>query len=248
MKNPLISIILTYYKKRNFIERTIRSLSNQSYKKYQLIIVYDDIDKTDLNFLKKKLSKIKNKKIIVNKKNFGVAESRNIGLKNVKGAFTAFLDADDVWHRDKLKNQIKIMLNKKADLTYSSYKVIDEKDRKISEREVSKHITYDRLIKSCEIGLSTVMVRSNILKKFKFPPIKTQEDFGLWLKLLRKGYKFIPIKRVYSSWRMNYNSLSSNKLQKIFDAFTLMYVYENKNLIYSFYSVVVLSINKIFKK
>ena len=45
------------------------------------------------------------------------------------------------------------------------------------------------------------MVKSDIIKKFKFPEIKTQEDFGLWLKLLRNNYKFLGINTIYSSWR-----------------------------------------------
>ena len=78
--------------------------------------------------------------------------------------------------------------------------------------------------------------------------MKTQEDFGLWLKLIRKGYKFIPINKFFSSWRKTDNSLSSDKSQKMFDAFTLFYVHENKNLIFSLYSVLILSINKILKQ
>ena len=46
----LISIILPYYKKRNFIDETIKSILSQSYKKFELIIIYDDTDKTDLFF------------------------------------------------------------------------------------------------------------------------------------------------------------------------------------------------------
>ena len=89
------------------------------------------------------------------------------------------------------------------------------------------------------------MVKSDIIKKFKFPEIKTQEDFGLWLKLLRNNYKFLGINTIYSSWRKESHSLSSNTIQKIIDAFKLFYKYENKNLIFSIYSVVILSINKL---
>ena len=52
-KNPLVSIIITYYKKRIFLNRTLSSIFNQTYKNYELVFVYDDPDKTDLKFVKK---------------------------------------------------------------------------------------------------------------------------------------------------------------------------------------------------
>ena len=48
----LVSIIIPYYKKKNYIEQTIKSILNQKYKKFEILIVYDDTDKTDLHFLK----------------------------------------------------------------------------------------------------------------------------------------------------------------------------------------------------
>ena len=102
MKKPLVSIILTYYRKRKYIKKTIKSIQNQSYKNFQLICVYDDTDKTDLSYLKKLIATIKIKCLIVNKKNLGVANSRNIATKHIKGKYTAFIDADDLWKKDKL--------------------------------------------------------------------------------------------------------------------------------------------------
>ena len=97
------------------------------------------------------------------------------------------------------------------------------------------------------IGLSTVMINRNIIKDINFPILKTQEDFAVWLSLLKKGIKLSHIPLVLSSWRLSKNSLSSNNLQKILDAFKLYYLYQEKNLILSVYSVLVLGYNKLFK-
>ena len=96
MKKPLVSIILPYFKKKKFIKKTISSIINQKYKKLELILVYDDEDKSDLSYIKKILSKLKNKKIIDNKINYGVSKSRNIGINFAKGEYVAFIDADDI--------------------------------------------------------------------------------------------------------------------------------------------------------
>ena len=247
MKKNLVSVILSYYKKKEHIEKTIKSLLKQTYKNYELICIYDDNNLDDLKFLKKTISKINKVKLIINKKNLGVAKSRNLAIKYTKGEFIAFLDADDLWKKNKLNDQINIMKKNKLDLTCTSYSIIDEYDNIKSVRKVGNEITYDQISKRCDIGLSTVIIKSKILKKYKFPLLKTQEDLGLWLNLLRDGHNFYPIRRSYSFWRKSNKSLSSNTYQKIKDAFKLFYYYENKNLIFSFYSVVILSLNKLTK-
>ena len=133
----------------------------------------------------------------------------------------------------------------KADVSYTSYNVIDEEDKILGTRKVSTEINYKKLLRYCEIGLSTVIIKKKFLKKTKFPDIKTQEDFALWLVLIKKGLKFLPIKKLLSSWRRTENSLSTNVLQKISDAFKVYYSIEKKNLIISIISVLILSINKL---
>ena len=61
-KKPLISVIITYYKKISFIKSTLQSIFNQTYKNYEIIFVYDQKEKKDLAYIKKILSKFKKKK------------------------------------------------------------------------------------------------------------------------------------------------------------------------------------------
>ena len=245
MKNPLVSVIIPYFKKKKFIKHTIYSILNQSYKNLELILVYDDENKDDLVYIKRILSRVKNKKIIVNKRNYGVSKSRNIAINFVKGKYTAFIDADDIWHKNKIKKQVEILnRNKKLDLSYTAYYIIDEKSKILGYRQVSQKITYSKLLKECEIGLSTVLIKTKILQKNRFPLLETQEDFGLWLRLLRSKFNFFSIPKKYVKWRKNKNSLSSNNIQKIKDAYRLFYYYENMNFIFSVFCVLVLSFNK----
>ena len=103
----LVTIIIPFYQKRKFFLKTINSILNQSYQKFEIIIIYDDENKRDLNFLRS--FKSKKIKIIINKKNLGVGKSRNRGIKITKTKYIAFCDADDVWHKQKLKKQILYM-------------------------------------------------------------------------------------------------------------------------------------------
>ena len=117
-KKTLISIIITYYKKKTFLKKTIQSILNQSYKNYELIFVYDDEDKKDIKFINNILRKIKRKQILINKKNLGVAKSRNIAIKKSKGSYLAFIDSDDIWKKNKLLTQLNFM--KKMLVTFHS--------------------------------------------------------------------------------------------------------------------------------
>ena len=189
MKNekPKVSVIITYYKKKKFIEKTLSSILSQTYKNIELIMVYDDTDKKELNFIRNLLKKFKKKKLIINKKNLGVAKSRNKALKFCTGSYFAFIDSDDIWKKDKLMKQINYMLKFSKDFTYTSYDVINENSKIINIRRVQGNANYKDLLRSNYIGLSTVVFSKKIYSKMKFPIIKTQEDFGLWLSILRKG-------------------------------------------------------------
>ena len=81
----MISIIMPYYKKKQFVLEAINSVLKQTYKKFELLIVYDDESKDDIYFIKKIKSKDKRIKLIINKKNLGAGESRNKGIKLSKG-------------------------------------------------------------------------------------------------------------------------------------------------------------------
>ena len=91
------------------------------------------------------------------------------------------------------------------------------------------------------------MFSKKILKYIKFPNLTSQEDYALWLKLSRMGYKLSHIKKSLVLWRKTKNSLSSNLFNKLSNAFKIYYYLENCNLIFSIYCVLVLSYNKLKK-
>tara|TARA_B100000768_G_scaffold60832_1_gene58954 strand:- start:1341 stop:2090 length:750 start_codon:yes stop_codon:yes gene_type:complete len=244
---PLISIIIPFYQKKNYLEQTIKSIAKQSQKNFELILVYDDPDKSDLPHVLRVLKDIKRKTIIINKKNIGAGPSRNIAILKAKGEFIAFIDADDVWKKHKLKNQLLFMLNNKIKFSFTSYSIINKKNTIIKLIKAKRTIGYNDLIKSCDIGLSTVMIKKDLLKKNKFPRIKTKEDYILWLKLSKQNIKMMGINQSLVSWRKLDNSLSSSIFQRIKDAF---YVYNNFlkfSFIKSIYYISIMSLN-FFKK
>ena len=77
----LISVIMPYRQKKEYVHKAIKSVMGQTYKKFELIIIFDDEKKDDLNFIRSITKNKKKIKIIINKKNIGAGASRNKGIK-----------------------------------------------------------------------------------------------------------------------------------------------------------------------
>jgi len=248
-KKDLISIIIPYHKKKFFFKETIQSINKQSYKNYEVIIIYDDIDKSELIFVKKILKNFKfKKKLLINNKPIGAGLSRNKGIKISKGDFIAFCDADDLWDKNKLKIQLRFMKKKKLLFSHSSYYIINSNSKKIGKLKVPKNIQFDQLIKSCDIGLSTVMIESSFIKKNLFSSLKTKEDYLLWLKSIKYLNTLKSINKELVYWRYLKNSLSSSNIQKLRDAFRLYKNHLNFGYLFSIYCVFRLSFYALIKK
>ena len=244
----LVSIIIPYFKKKKYIADTINSILNQTYKNFEIIIVYDDPEKKDLEYIKKLISTDNRVKLIVNEKNLGAGISRNIGIDISAGTFIAFIDADDMWERTKLEEQIKFMESQNINFCHTTYKIINEENQFLSSRKARNFFNINDLAKSCDIGLSTVLLKREILGSNKFPNLKTKEDFVLWLKLISNSVKIYGLDKELTRWRKARNSLSSSSFQKIVDAYKVYNIYMKYNMIKSIYYLICLSINFLKKK
>lgn len=109
VKKPLVSIIIPIYNKAEFIEQTIQSALNQTWKNIEIIIVDDESSDDSLSIVKK----YENENIrVFNQPNSGASSARNLGLKKAKGDYIQFLDADDLLSLDKIEKQLKSLENK----------------------------------------------------------------------------------------------------------------------------------------
>jgi teichuronic acid biosynthesis glycosyltransferase TuaG len=242
----LVTIIIPYFKKKNYIKLTIKSILKQKFQNYEILIVYDDDDKSDLNLIYQ-IKKLDNRiKVIINKKNIGAGLSRNKAIKVSRGKFIAFIDSDDLWDPLKLQIQISFMKKNNISISHTSYHIIDENNKKISYR-TAKDLNFKDLIKSCDVGLSTVVINKKLLKKDYFVNLKTKEDYVLWLKLAKKNHIFYGIKKPLVFWRSMPDSLSSSLLRKLIDGYSVYRVYIKQTIFQSLKSLTLLSINYLKK-
>ena len=99
----LVSVIMPYFKKRNYVEKSIRSVINQTYKMFELIIIYDDEDKSDLNFIKEIIGNNEKVKLIINENNI-------YKILFVTALMCFFLYFGLVYFEDKLEYTYKFKL------------------------------------------------------------------------------------------------------------------------------------------
>ncbi len=244
----LVSIIMPYYKKEFYVEDSIKSILNQSYQNFEIILINDDSE--NKNFIEK-ISGLDNRiKLIHNDRNLGAGQSRNNGIKISNGKYIAFCDCDDLWKKNKLELQLKFMREQNLNFSFTSYEIIDENANFISKRKAPNNINFEKLRNSCDIGLSTVIIKKKIFdkNKYQFANLKTKEDYVLWMKIAKDKIKIMSLNQILTSWRKNKNSLSSSIFQKLIDGYSVYRIYLGYGRLKSLFFLIILSINFILKK
>ena len=111
--SELISVIMPTFNSSKFIKKSIESVLSQSYKNLELIIVDDCSFDGTIKIIKKLKEKDRRIKIFKTQKNSSVVSTpRNIGIQKAK-VIIMHLYSDDIWHKDKLINQINQLTSKK---------------------------------------------------------------------------------------------------------------------------------------
>jgi len=246
--NNLVSVIMPYYNKKNYFFESINSVLNQTHTNLEIIIIYDDKNKNDLEHIKSCIKNDARVKIIFNENNKGASYSRNKAISVAQGKYIAFLDCDDYWKVNKIEIQLKFMTNYGYDFSHTTYQVINHNGKVVGTIRARERLEYNQLFRSCDVGLSSVILKRELLNDMKFPELKTKEDFVLWLSLAKKSVILFGIDESLMFWRQTPNSLSSSILQKLKDAFKVYYLYEKKNFFYSIFCVIRLSTHALIKK
>ena len=213
-----VSVLMTVYNGQSYIGDAIKSLINQSFKKWKLIIVDDASTDNSLNEIKKfKDSRVKIYKL---KKRVGRMKAFNYGLRYCKSDFIAVLDADDISHKRRFEKQINFFKkNSNASVIGTWFNHIDSKGKIFAKMKPTTKVNEIRkkLIISNIIAHSTIMFRRSILKKIKgYSKLKYAIDYGFILKVLKKRLNIMVIPEFLCSCRFHNKRISANpKFQKM---------------------------------
>ena len=215
---PLVSVIMPCYNMASYVSDSIKSVIAQTYPHWELLIVDDASTDETVNIIKSYAQADSRIKFAIKKQNSGISDTRNLCIQMAQGQFLAFLDADDIWHPEKLEKQLSFMMAKNIGFTYSTYDWIDE-DGKVMNKFINTigNLDYKTYLRNTIIGCSTVMVNKTITGDVIVPKFRTSEDTATWLDILRKGLLAYAIDESLVSYRIRRKSASSNKLKAAAD-------------------------------
>ena len=242
-KKTKIDIILPNYNSREFIVETIKSITNQTYLDWRLIVVDDNSNEKTKKILKK-ISRNKKIKIFWLKKNKGAGFCRNYAIKKTKSPYLAFIDSDDVWKKNKLKDQINFMLKNNYSFSYTCYETFGDKKRFVIP---PKKFDYSSFIQNTSIATSTMMMKRNVIKNVKFSKTKICEDYYFKCKLLKKVKYAFCLNKFLTKYRVRKNSLQSSNIRNFFWIWKINKNYNKLNFLDNFFSILNISINSLKK-
>ena len=215
----MISIVTPVYNAASFIRQTMEMVKAQTYTDWELILVDDGSKDNSLEVIEAYLKEMPDERIRLIKKgkNEGAALTRNRGIKEAKGRYIAFLDADDVWLRHKLQRQMEFMKEKDAGFVFSAYEFGDEEAIGTGRIvHVPESLTYKKALSRTVIFTTTVLLDTQkISKDLIYMPNVPSEDSATWWQILRNGHVARGLDEVLAIYRRPAKSLSSNKLKAI---------------------------------
>ena len=213
--DELVSVIMPSYNTAPYIADSIRSVLEQSYVNWELIIV-DDCSTDDTDAAVAPFLEDGRIRYLKNEKNSGAAVSRNRALKEAKGKWIAFLDSDDLWMPDKLSKQIAFMDKNGYAFSYTRYAEIDcDGNRNGVAVSGPKKITKTGFFNYCWPGCLTVMYNAEAVGLVQIADIKKNNDYAIWLKVCRKAVCYLLDEELALYRRGRAGSVSTHSVKKL---------------------------------
>ena len=187
-----VSTIVTCYNDRRWVNNAIKSVINQTYRKFKIIIV-DDGSNDGSHSVIKEYTDSEKVEVICHSENRGLPAARNTGIRAASGDLVAFLDADDKWRPQKLKSQVQYMRETpEAGAVYSDFTRIDEAGEVISKVRplVFEPNSYleNLFIRGAGIIPSSIMVRQDCFEEVGLfdEELDIKEEIEMWMRISSK--------------------------------------------------------------
>ncbi|MCW6676338.1 glycosyltransferase family 2 protein [Aerococcaceae bacterium NML180378] len=209
----LVSIVTPVYQAERFIAETIRSVQQQTYTNWELILVNDCTPDQSAAVIEPFLVD-ERIRLLHLETNSGAAVARNTGLAVAKGRYIAFIDSDDCWAPEKLATQLAFMQQQQVSFTYTNFAIVAEDGQMLKERvNLPSKLDYHGLLKNTAIACSTVMIDRKQVGNFVMPLVRKGQDTATWLKLMREQQlTAYLVDEVLNHYRQVQGSISSNKI------------------------------------
>ena len=210
---PLVSIITPSWNVERFIDETVRSVQSQTMGDWELLIADDCSTDRTPDLIEAIADRDGRVKLIRQKRNGGPALARQAAIERAQGRFLAFLDSDDLWLPQKLERQIAFAQEKRAALSYTAFRRINEAGTETGRLiEVPASLSYEQLLKNTSIATLTALVDREVAGDIAMKD-EPYDDFCLWLSILKRGHIAHGLNEDLARYRVRGSSVSSRRLR-----------------------------------
>lgn len=206
-KRPKISVIVPVYKVENYLRRCLKSIQDQSFKDFEVLVIDDSSPDNSLK-IALWFAKTDKRFRVFSKPNGGLSDARNYGLDRIRGEYVAFVDGDDHIHKDFLKIMYGICIANNADMSYCKFmysyfntglkfpRPSGAKTCVMSKENAVKELIRDKIFQSYAWNK---LYKAELFTKYKIRyPDMYFEDIATSVRLLHKSNKLaVTSKRLY---------------------------------------------------
>ena len=221
MKQPWVTVVIPFRNPGIFLVQACRSLEQQSIKAWQALLVNDGSDDLSLRFAEERcLADSRFKLLHVNETNHapGPWMARNLGLTTAQTTLVAFLDADDLWHPDKLARQLPLHQDAPPLISVCTYHRFKSGHLQVMEtRTPPSALTFTSLLRGNCIPLSSVVADRKMLVNAGGFRAEHHEDYGLWLRLFASANPptYRCLEEPLMAYRLHSQSISAKRHQSL---------------------------------
>lgn len=250
MKKNMVSIVVPVYNAASFLEDTIQTVLRQTYPNWELLLVNDCSRDKSVSIIEKWVKKDTRIRLISQEVNKGAAESRNRGVVEAQGEYLTFLDADDLWEKEKLERQISFMKEKNCAFSFTGYEFATPDGMPNGKKVyIPSVLSYKKALKNTTIFTSAVMFHLTLIdKKYIYFPNVPSEDSACWWSILKRGYTAYGLNEILSYYRRSENTLSSNKMVAFHRIWNLYYNVEKLGFLKSSYCMLCWGFNAVKRR
>lgn len=221
---PKITVLLPVYNAAKHIENAVKSILNQTFKDFELLIINDgSIDKS-VEIIK--TFKDKRIQLIHNPANLGLIKTLNKGIDLTKGKYIARMDADDIAMPNRLEKQVAFLENNSEYAlvgTQANFIFGDKLSNTLFSMETNSEILPVLSLFSCPFIHPSVMIKTAILKEFYYHEgFTAAEDYELWTRILKK-YPCANLSESMLQYRIHDNNISTIQNDKQIDSVRRIY-------------------------
>jgi len=235
MSEPPVSIITPIFNAEKYLSETIESVLKQLYTNWEHLLVDDCSTDSSWQILESYARRDNRIKAFRLESNCGSGIARNYAIERAVGKYVTFLDSDDLWLPNRLKDHILFMMKGNYVFSHASYGFLKEDGTPVAKvyKVRSSEVDYQYLLRRTDISCLTAIYDQEQIGKYFMPDLRRKQDYGLWLSILKDGHKSIPYPKVLAYYRQRKGSATNKKYKLIIQHYKFLRNNESLNMFQS---------------